>query len=100
MPGGALDLIDGRRAGRACSAIYALHCDPSRDVGTVGLRTGADHVRRRRGDRPADRPRRAHLAPAPDRGPDLRARQGGHRGPGRAVAGASTRGPGATLVWG
>lgn len=39
MPGGAYDLVDaGVLAG--VQSIYALHCDPSREVGTVGLRTG------------------------------------------------------------
>jgi amidohydrolase len=40
MPGGAVDLVaagvlDG------VSSIFALHCDPSLDVGQVGVRTGA-----------------------------------------------------------
>jgi amidohydrolase len=39
MPGGAFDLVDaGVLTG--VQSIYALHCDPSREVGTVGLRTG------------------------------------------------------------
>ncbi|MET0467417.1 MAG: amidohydrolase [Aeromicrobium sp.] len=40
MPGGALRLLsDGALAG--VSRIYALHCDPSLDVGRVGIREGA-----------------------------------------------------------
>jgi amidohydrolase len=40
MPGGAFELVEaGVLAG--VQAIYALHCDPSREVGTIGLRTGA-----------------------------------------------------------
>ncbi|AVM00053.1 amidohydrolase [Gordonia iterans] len=40
MPGGALDAIDaGVTDGLA--RIYALHCDPHLQVGTVGLRAGA-----------------------------------------------------------
>ncbi len=39
MPGGALDVL---RAGLISGArhVFALHCDPSIDVGTVGLRVG------------------------------------------------------------
>ena len=39
MPGGALDVL---RAGLVQGArhVFALHCDPSIDVGTVGLRVG------------------------------------------------------------
>ena len=40
MPGGALEMIDARRARPASSHVFALHCDPSIDVGTVGLREG------------------------------------------------------------
>jgi len=40
MPGGALRLLsDGALAG--VSRIFALHCDPSLDVGRVGIREGA-----------------------------------------------------------
>ena len=48
MPGGALSLIDdGALAG--VDRVFGLHCDPSLDVGAVGLREGpitgaADHV--------------------------------------------------------
>jgi amidohydrolase len=48
VPGGALDVIDaGGLAG--IRAIFAVHCDPSLDVGRIGLRVGpitsaADHV--------------------------------------------------------
>jgi amidohydrolase len=39
MPGGAYDLVDlGVLDG--VSSIFALHCDPSREVGSVGLREG------------------------------------------------------------
>ncbi len=39
MPGGALAVLEqGWLAG--ASAVFALHCDPSLDVGQVGLRTG------------------------------------------------------------
>jgi amidohydrolase len=40
MPGGAFDLVDAGVLD-GVSSIYALHCDPSRDIGTVGLRDGA-----------------------------------------------------------
>ena len=40
MPGGAFDLVDAGVLD-GVSSIYALHCDPSREVGTVGLRDGA-----------------------------------------------------------
>lgn len=40
MPGGALRLLsDGALAG--VSRIFALHCDPSLDVGRIGIRDGA-----------------------------------------------------------
>ncbi len=39
MPGGAHDLVDAGALDGA-SSIYALHCDPSIDVGQVGLRKG------------------------------------------------------------
>ena len=80
MPGGALDVIaaGGARRRRAESS----RCTATRraDVGLVGAARRADH----RAPRTTltvrlHRPRRAHLAAAPDRGPGLRARQGGHR---------------------
>ncbi|WP_380170753.1 amidohydrolase [Kineococcus sp. DHX-1] len=48
MPGGALDVV-GAGAIDDVVAIYGLHCDPSLDVGTVGLKAGpitsaSDHV--------------------------------------------------------
>ncbi|MCI2238280.1 amidohydrolase [Paenibacillus sp. TRM 82003] len=48
MPGGALDLV-GAGVLDGVVAVYALHCDPSLDVGTVGLKAGpitsaSDHV--------------------------------------------------------
>jgi amidohydrolase len=48
LPGGALDVIEaGGLAG--IERIFAVHCDPAVDVGTIGLRTGpitaaSDHV--------------------------------------------------------
>jgi amidohydrolase len=39
MPGGAYDLVEAGVL-NGVHSIYALHCDPSREVGTVGLRTG------------------------------------------------------------
>ena len=39
IPGGALDLIDAGGLDRVHAA-YAVHCDPSLDVGKVGLREG------------------------------------------------------------
>jgi amidohydrolase len=48
-PGGALDVL-AVNALDGVSGIYAVHCDPRADVGTVGLRVGpitgsSDHVR-------------------------------------------------------
>ncbi|MGJ9411405.1 amidohydrolase [Aeromicrobium sp. CF4.19] len=40
MPGGALRLLSGGIL-RGVSRIFALHCDPSLDVGLVGVREGA-----------------------------------------------------------
>ena len=40
MPGGALDVIDEGLVDGAV-AVFALHCDPSLEVGRVGLRAGA-----------------------------------------------------------
>ena len=39
MPGGALQLIEPARS-TTSTAIFGLHCDPSLDVGQVGLREG------------------------------------------------------------
>ncbi|WP_432488219.1 amidohydrolase [Kineococcus sp. SYSU DK018] len=48
MPGGALDLV-GAGVLEGVGALYGLHCDPSLDAGTVGLKAGpitsaSDHV--------------------------------------------------------
>ncbi|WP_432521115.1 amidohydrolase [Kineococcus sp. SYSU DK006] len=48
MPGGALDVI-GTGVLEGAAAVYGLHCDPTLDVGTVGLKAGpitsaSDHV--------------------------------------------------------
>jgi amidohydrolase len=48
IPGGALDVIDARGLS-GVDRIYAVHCDPTIDVGQVGLRVGSitaasDHV--------------------------------------------------------
>ena len=40
IPGGAVDLIEAG-ALEGVDAVFAIHCDPSLDVGTVGLRDGA-----------------------------------------------------------
>jgi amidohydrolase len=40
IPGGAVDLI-GSGALEGVDAIFAVHCDPTLDVGSVGLREGA-----------------------------------------------------------
>ena len=83
----------GGRPRRASRASSALHCDPTLDVGQVGLRVGpitgaADAL-----TRPAGRPRRPHVPSAPHRGPHLRAGQARHPAARRALAAASTRGP-------
>ena len=49
MPGGALGVIEAGGLERRRPSCFALHCDPSLDVGKIGLRTGAitsasDHV--------------------------------------------------------
>jgi len=49
MPGGALDVLAGGWM-EGVAAVYALHCDPSLEVGRIGLRAGpitaaADSVR-------------------------------------------------------
>ena len=67
------------RAGRTWSGSSACTATRALDVGQVGLREGpitgaADHL-----EVTLERLGRAHLAPAPDRGPHLRARQGDHR---------------------
>jgi amidohydrolase len=48
IPGGALDVIDAGGLD-GVGQVYCVHCDPTADVGTVGVRTGpitgsADHV--------------------------------------------------------
>ena len=39
MPGGAQEVIDAG-GDKGLSAVYALHCDPSLEVGRIGLRSG------------------------------------------------------------
>ena len=92
IPGGAHEIIDGGWL-KGVDEVFALHCDPSRDVGEVGLLRRAHHrrLRQRRGH--PQGPRRPHLPPAPDPGPHLRARQGHHRGARRPRPPASTRAP-------
>ena len=55
-------------------AVFALHCDPNLEVGTVGLQRRADHLGRRPGRHPAQGPRRPHRPPAPHRRPRPRRR--------------------------
>ncbi|MGI4896056.1 MAG: amidohydrolase [Janthinobacterium lividum] len=48
MPGGALDVI-GSGALEGVATVYSLHCDPSLDAGTIGVKAGpitsaSDHV--------------------------------------------------------
>ena len=62
---GALDDVD---------RIFCLHCDPTIDVGQVGLRRGPDHRRRRQPRGPAHGTGGHTSPPAPDRGPHLRPR--------------------------
>ena len=45
MPGGALDLM-AAGALDGVERIFSLHCDPTVDVGQVGLREGPAHRRR------------------------------------------------------
>ena len=99
MPGGALHLI---QAGALDDVhqVFGLHCDPSLDVGRLGLREGpltgaADSL-----VRPARRQGRAHLATAPHRGPHLRARQAGHRAARRSSSRRLDPRAGVSLVWG
>ena len=92
IPGGAVDLL-AEGALDDVDAIFAVHCDPSLDVGSVGLRDGRDHRCGRPRDRAPQRPGRPHLATAPHRGPHLRARQGGHRAARPCCRAGSTRAP-------
>ena len=99
MPGGALHLIElGALEDVARDLRAALR--PRRRRGQVGLRVGpltsaADRARGAPGGH-----RRPHLAPAPDRRPDLRAGQGHHRAARRCSRAASTRAPGSAWSWG
>ncbi len=96
MPGGATRLVElGALDG--VNRIFCLHCDPTIDVGQVGLREGpitgaADAL----GD-PADRERRPHQPPAPDRGPHLRPGQDRDRAAGACSRGGST--PASASAW-
>ena len=94
MPGGALEVIARRRPRRRRRA--SSRCTATRriDVGTGRAARGPDHRRRRpRSTVRLTGTRRPHLAPAPDRGPDLRARQAGHRAARPCCPAGSTRGP-------
>ena len=84
MPGGALMAIEAGVLD-GVSRIFGLHADPGLDVGTRRPARGPAHRRRRLPRRAAVRQGRPHLAPAPDRGPHLRARQARHRAARRAL---------------
>ena len=79
MPGGALHLMDDRRARRRRARSSRCTATPASTSGQVGLRLGPAHQRRRPARGAPRGHRRPHLAPAPDRRPDLRAGQGHHR---------------------
>ena len=84
-PGGALDVIaDGGTHG--LEQVFALHCDPKLEVGTVGFRAGPITAGADRICVTTARSRRAHRPAAPHRRPGLRARRGRHRAPGPAVS--------------
>ena len=73
-------------------AIFALHCDPNLEVGSIGLSAGPDHLGGRPRRHPAQGPRWPHGPAAPHRRPGPRHRQAGHR-PARR-AGEAERQPG------
>ena len=75
MPGGALRLMEAGALDEVVR-IFALHCDPTHRRRPGRAPRGSADRCRRRPRRPVDGTRRAHLPPAPDRGPHLRARQG------------------------
>ena len=99
LPGGALVAL---RSGalEGVGRVFALHCDPRVEAGSVALRSRPHHRRHRRRDRAAARSGRPHRPAPPHRRPGRRpGRRGGpHAGP--AVARGSTRGPALSLVWG
>ena len=92
MPGGALMADRGRCPRRRLPDLRpALRPQPRRRHGRPAR--GPAHRRRRRARRPAHGQGRAHLAPAPDRGPHLRARQAGHRAARASSRAGSTPAP-------
>ena len=99
MPGGASRLMN-LGALDDVSRIFCLHCDPTIDVGRVGLREGpitgaADSLEIRLTGQ-----RRPHQPAPPHRGPHLRARPRSSPSCRRCSRAASTRGPGVSVVWG
>ena len=58
-PGGAAAMVEAGLVDGA-GAIFALHCDPNLEVGTVGLSPGPDHLGVRPRRHPAEGPRRPH----------------------------------------
>ena len=68
LPGGAPTSIEAG-ALDGVGRIIAVHCDPRVDVGRIGLREGADHLRLRPAGGLPGRPRRPHRPPAPDHRP-------------------------------
>ena len=101
--------VDARRGARrhrapaawtGSSTIFAVHCDPRLEVGTVGVRVGPITSSGGHGAGPAHRPRRSHRPAAPDRGPRLRARQRSSPSSRPCCRGGSTREPGLSVVWG
>ncbi len=85
MPGGALDLM-AAGALEGVDRIFSLHCDPTVDVGQVGLREGPLTGAADRIEVHPDGCRRPHLPAAPDPGRHLRPGQGDHRGAGDPLA--------------
>ena len=98
-PGGARRVIERGRARRRRARLRsALRPGRRRRPGRAAA--GAAHQRRRPPRGPADRHRRAHLAPAPHRGPHLRAGQGHHRAARAVLSRRIDPRAGVSVVWG
>ena len=92
MPGGALELISGGALDGVDARLRtALRPEPSTSARSACARARSP-APPTRSDGAAHRPRRPHLAAAPHRGPDLRARQARHRAPGSALPAAGPAG--------
>ena len=98
LPGGALAALEAG-ALDGVARVFAVHCDPRVEAGSVAVRAGSDHRGDRFGHGPTLGPRWSHGPPAAHRGPGGRPRRCG--GPHAALLSRRVDPrAGLSLVWG